>query len=63
MTNKRLFNLFDEVGLTGEQILDIPMGTDLQIRMVIARKKKLNCFRNLTTVDKCIYLVHLNKFK
>jgi len=44
MTNKRLFNLFDEVGLTGEQILDIPMGTDLQIRMVIARKKKLNCF-------------------
>lgn len=39
MTNKRLFDLFDEVGLAGEQILNIPMGTDLQIRMVIARKK------------------------
>ncbi|MGB9133766.1 MAG: class I SAM-dependent methyltransferase [Methanosarcina sp.] len=39
MTNKRLFDLFDEVGLVGEQILDVPMGTDLQIRMAIARKK------------------------
>ena len=30
MTNKKLFDLFDKVGLVGEQILDISMGTDLQ---------------------------------
>ena len=39
MTNKRLFQLFEDVGLFGEQILDISMGTDLQMRMAIARKK------------------------
>lgn len=39
MTNKKLYDLFDEVGLVGEQILDVPMGTDLQIRMAIARRK------------------------
>ncbi len=39
MTNERLFDLFSEVGLIGEQIFEVPMGTDLHIRMAIARKK------------------------
>ena len=39
MTNKRLFQLFEDVGLFGEQIFDISMGADLQMRMAIARKK------------------------
>jgi predicted O-methyltransferase YrrM len=39
MTNKKLFGLFDNVGLVGEQILDISMGADLHMRMAIARKK------------------------
>jgi predicted O-methyltransferase YrrM len=40
MTNKKLFQLFEEVGLVGEQIIDLSMGTDLQMRMAIARKGK-----------------------
>jgi predicted O-methyltransferase YrrM len=39
MTNKKLFDLFENVGLVGEQIFEVPMGTDLHIRMAIARKK------------------------
>ncbi|WP_440953969.1 methyltransferase family protein [Methanosarcina sp. Mfa9] len=39
MTNAALFELFNKVGLSGEQVLDISMGTNLPMRMVIARKK------------------------
>lgn len=39
MTNRKLFELFDEAGLVGEQILEIPIGSELHIRMAIARKK------------------------
>jgi hypothetical protein len=40
MNNNRLFKLFENVGLLGEQILDISTGTDLQMRMAIARKEE-----------------------
>jgi len=39
MTNKKLFDLFEEAGLVGEQVLEVPMGADLHIRMATARKK------------------------
>lgn len=39
MTNKKLFDLFENVGLIGEQIFEVPMGTNLHIRMAIARRK------------------------
>lgn len=39
MTNKKLFDLFLEVGLVGEQIIEVQMGTNLHIRMAIARKR------------------------
>ncbi len=38
MTNAALFELFNKVGLSGEQVLDISMGANLPMRMVIARK-------------------------
>lgn len=39
MADEKLFDLFDKVGLVGEQILSVPMGTYLQIRIAIAKKK------------------------
>ncbi len=39
MTNKKIFNLFREVGLVGKQIVEVQMDTNLHIRMAIARKR------------------------
>lgn len=38
MTNREIFELFREVGLTGEQIIDISTDTNLPMSMIIARK-------------------------
>ncbi|WP_394697730.1 class I SAM-dependent methyltransferase [uncultured Methanomethylovorans sp.] len=38
MTNREIFALFRDVGLTGEQIIDISIDVNLPMRMIIARK-------------------------
>lgn len=38
MTNASIFESFKEVGLSGEQIIDMSMGVNLPMRMIIARK-------------------------
>ncbi|WP_321428870.1 methyltransferase [uncultured Methanolobus sp.] len=38
MTNTELFKLFENCGLLGEQIINISMGENLPLRMIVARK-------------------------
>lgn len=47
MTNRRLFDLFKESGLVGEQIIELPTGTNVNIRIAIARKSKVICKRKV----------------